>query len=821
MNKKNLPITLSVLICSIFLTILLYFMGNQLIIREESFFQNNPYAAYIDMSLELKEIEKLKQKDIENIDEIAYFEEDRSSAKINDEILAIEKYDENFSKKRAESILEEGRMPENTGEISLDISLKEKLSLKIGDKINIDLGNRIIDGKVIKATSTNTKEEKFEKTENFEYEVVGFTKDYLNKNLGIYSAQTITDAESKELFVNINFNDIYKAFETQKEIESALKELEINGKLIIKDSYINYFGIGQSIFQRYMAMGIDILFVAIIIISFILMIKNIFNIWGLEKIKELSMYKSIGSTDFQILKLLGKEAVLMSFLPILLGHIIGFLILKNVYTSMGMEYEEFINQYQSIEFTPILSIIILIICFFVVIMATLKPTREISKIPIIDGLKGNLPLKKNKKKRDDNIWNELKINNRALFKSQRYIMIIGIYLLSLLILVLALSNLNDAFFNSDDSIYNIRINYFSNEYKIPEKLNEIREKADSKSSRIVASKHLFFPYEDGMFTDEFKEIGFNKKLNNFYYPEEKMLEGSIIFYDDKTFEEKFGNKGEVILVNRVQKNVKEKPDIKNSLKYLKNPKELEYKIFEDGKKYNIKIDREFENFENFDEFFRYYNLYLITSFDNYEKLMNSFNKEVIERGFDKLRGRYSLELSVQDNEIKSLAQELEKGIKADIAFDETFTIIDINTENNAREMEKKLFANIFILIATVILLLNLINSYTSTKLSFINRRKELGILLSAGFEKEELEKTLIREFFCQQIKSLLISIIFLVATALTIKYFSFYVDVKNLIKYYKFDALAVVVISVMATNISIYKVAMKNEFNKDLITMLK
>ena len=173
---------------------------------------------------------------------------------------------------------------------------------------------------------------------------------------------------------------------------------------------------------------------------FIFFIRNIFWVWGLRKIKELSIYKSIGSTNFQIYKFQFKEASLISMMPILLGHLFGFALIYGLYDFSQKNLQ--ISKFEYVRFSPFLTILILFVSFLVVSLSIIKPARKISKINIIDGIRENIDLSRSKKKKNDDLWKELRNNNLSSIKSQRYISAIGILIISMFILTISISKLS-------------------------------------------------------------------------------------------------------------------------------------------------------------------------------------------------------------------------------------------------------------------------------------------------------------------------------------------------------------------------------------------
>lgn len=819
MTKRFLPMILSVLVCSLFLTVTLYFAGTKLIENQESFEESNPFGAWADAPISLSEFEALKEKNIPNIKEWAYVESDRSPAFLDGETLVVEKGSVNGIRPK-ERLLLQGHMPQKPDEISLDESLQAKLGVAVGDRISLAYGQRQLDGEMIPSMSAKTSGESFVQDRQETYTVVGITETYLNRNLGLHSAHVLSQSQAKNLLLFVNFEDIYQAYDSQDALNEALGNLGIGARMIINQGHVGYYGLDKSFVARHMNKGVNIFALVTIVVAFVLIIKNIFSIWGLGKLRELSMYKSVGSTNGQILILLAKEALVISILPVLIGHGLGYVLLKAAYAYTQHRFADVITVPTNLRFNLYLSLGILALSLLVVLLATVKPARDVAKIPIIEGLKGNVALGQQKKKRHPKIWKELAINNRSVFKAQKYISLLGIFLLGGLFLTLALANMNDDFFNKENP-YNLRVNYFSEREGIPEQLEAIQDRIRPDKSHIMSEKYVYIPYEDDQFSDAFKAIGFQKGFENFYYPGQA-LQGALLFYDQVTFEALGGHGDEVLLLNRVQKNVKEKPDVTQTIPYFKDPKALSYQFFQDGKVYPIQVDRELEKLDAFEPFFRYYSVYLITSYDNYGKIMANFDEECAQRGNkDTQKRRYALNMMVDSGQVDGLSRDLEKELKEQLRFDESFNVLNGNVEERRREMDISAVAMIALLIGGVVLLLNLVNAYSSTNLSFMNRQKELGTLRSCGLSQEDLEKRLKGEFLADQGKAVILALGLLLLAMLVTDYFLAYVSFKGILTYYRFDWLALMVGLVVFSNYGIYRVIMKSYTQKNIIDCLK
>lgn len=183
MNKKNLPIFISLLIVSLFFTVIFYYGYTNISSSNRQLKATNFYDARLSEDLSQEEIAKLNQ--VEAIELAGGTSARAHSAKYKDHLISMVGQDVQVKQMREESYLLAGRFPESANEIVLNESLVKQEGLSLGDELVIELGERQVDGKTIDARSTYTAEESFETTESRHYTLVGVYKDFYNENLKI------------------------------------------------------------------------------------------------------------------------------------------------------------------------------------------------------------------------------------------------------------------------------------------------------------------------------------------------------------------------------------------------------------------------------------------------------------------------------------------------------------------------------------------------------------------------------------------------------------------------------------------------------------
>ncbi|MGI5950134.1 ABC transporter permease, partial [Peptoniphilus sp.] len=663
MNKKNFPIFISLFIVSLFFTIIFYMSYTNYRENYEYYMSEGFNHGELEGDISLGDIEKIKS--IDGVKFVGKISLEPDTAKYKDNLVVINYQDEDINKMREYSRILEGRFAENDSEIVLSESFVKENNLKLDDKINLDIGKRLMGEEEIGPTSAYTDREKFSRISTKTYTIVGIYKDVYNKYSRLnYGLGLKNEMNSFRTFIKFDsFEDAYKnKDEIQKNINGVTGK---NIKLIFNESLIVYYGVENEPIQNFMSKAVIALSIVGCALIFIFFTKNIFLVWGLRKIKELSVYKSIGSTDFQIYLSLLKEGIFISIVPIILGHISGFGLIYYLYKNIMMGYE--VENYEYIKFNLTLSLAVIIISLIIVTFAIMSPAKKISKINIIDGIRGNIDFSKSKKKRSNNLWNELKLNNLASVKSQRYISSIGVIIISAFIIAIGMSNYYREFSYYDNG-YNFEVDYFSKENEIPQVLSEIVEKVPNKKSYVTREKYvqvennlkLSNDAEDANLNEEIEENF--KKYNTDYY------DGFIIALEDKDLKELGGDNGEFLLYNMVQKDSSIPISQAEKIPYFKNPDEIKIK-FPNDYETEIKISGTISDLGRYKSRTMPFDIKIFTDFDTYSKLLEE-SQDIKNRNYP-----FQLYLDIEEGKTKDTKTFVENIIRDEISSEDRFNIL--------------------------------------------------------------------------------------------------------------------------------------------------
>lgn len=809
MNKKNFPIFISLLIVSLFFTVVFYYSYTIVKYNNESFMTVNFYDAELEGNLTSNDIEKIK--DINNIEFVGEMSITPESAKYKNDLIAVNYQDNDINKMRELSDLLEGHFAKSDGEIVLSKSLVEKNKLKLGDKIQLDFGNRLIEGKEIDAISTFTDKESYNLSFSKDFEVVGIYEDVYNKYSRVNYALALKNEDDSGKVV-LKFNSFEKAYDNKVNLQNEInKKLGRDVPLTFNSNLIDYYGVEYDFPHNILTeLGI-ILSVIGAILLFVFFVKNIFKVWAFRKIKELSVYKSIGTTDFQIYLLLLKEGIFLSVLPILIGHIFGYCLILKLFRHL--EIDQGVENLVSSYFSPLLSLAIVIVALLVVVFSIIQPAKKVSKISIIEGIKGNLDFDSFKKKRSRDLWKELKLNNLDSIKSQRYISAIGVLTISVLVIIITVTKYNRDF-SYYDAGYNVIASYYSENRSVPKVFKEIQREIPNDKSYISKESYIQIDNDLDLSKESISKSLDQKLEYDLKKSHSSQLNGMLIALEDEDFSKLGASKGEFILYNMVQENPNTPVAKANKIPYFNNPKDINLQIGENFQK-SIKISKTIDDLGNYDSITLPFYVKIYTDFDTFLQLMDESKDEEF------INAPYVLNMNVKDSEMRNVKDYLDNKIRESIMPNEKYDIntkadIEMNRKSDLESLKKVAFAMAFI-----IFILNVTNGYSSINLSLMSRKKEIGSLYSCGMDVDELKNIYRKEFIEEQIKSFIVAGITTLGVMLVISRIAPNLSLNILIRYYDYKLFFGFSIVVYAINLLIYNFSLKRILDRPTIDLIR
>ena len=304
----------------------------------------------------------------------------------------------------------EGRFPTNEHEIIISRHLKTlgEMDYKIGDTIELNVGNRMSDGyKLNPSNPYYEDEENIENARTMKFTIVGIIE-----RPG-YTFEMYSDPGFTALTTNLegNHTDLYLSFKHPREYKKSISEmLDIKENLVdacssddeekcnLKYSYtLNNDLLRWEIFNfgdTTTSMLIKVVSIVILIVmgTSIFVIRNAFAISTTEKTKMIGMLKSIGSTKQQIKKSIITEGMILGLIAIPLGILSGILadyilvIIVNLLVGDFM-FGNLNGMVFKVSFIAI--IISTILGFITIYLSSLASTKKASKISPIESIRGN------------------------------------------------------------------------------------------------------------------------------------------------------------------------------------------------------------------------------------------------------------------------------------------------------------------------------------------------------------------------------------------------------------------------------------------------
>lgn len=310
----------------------------------------------------------------------------------------------------------EGRFPNDSRElvISNTINSNAKLNYKIGDTIELDVGERKASDNY-KLNGNNPymeDEEQIINTKKYSFKIVGIIE-RPNTNF-----ENFGDSGYTIISTGINQGEInlYISLKNPKEYETSLTELlgtqdyknvKEHDTIITRYEYsINQellrweaFAFSDStIAMLFCVVGVVIF---VIVFTSIFCIKNSFAIATTEKIKIYSMLASVGTTKKQIRKNVITEGYILGIIGIPLGILFGLIAVYVLIKLVNILIGDYLLGHVDgivfkISFMPIfLSIILGVITIY---LSARSSAKKASKISPIEGLKNSKDIKVNSKK---------------------------------------------------------------------------------------------------------------------------------------------------------------------------------------------------------------------------------------------------------------------------------------------------------------------------------------------------------------------------------------------------------------------------------------
>nr|WP_276536583.1 ABC transporter permease [Tissierella carlieri] len=302
--------------------------------------------------------------------------------------------------------LKEGRIPKAPDEIAIEYWMASYFDkeVKLGDKIKLTMGNRIIGNDEETQDGQIVRKETFEKTGEKEYTVVGFIKpQYIWKGNLVTKGITGLDSRVEEgnynAYIKIpNIKDAYeKITSIAKDLGKTEEDFEYNYRVLRL-----YAESMSQTFDRSMVVLL-IFVVGLIIVSTIAVIYNAFNISVLERIAQFGLLRSVGATPNQIRGIVLKEALILSIIGIPIGLFSGVFAMRVVlYIISLLKSDIYLFKDMKITISGAVFLISTITGLVTVFLSAIGPARRAGKVSALEAVRNTGSFKKEKFKKIQN-----------------------------------------------------------------------------------------------------------------------------------------------------------------------------------------------------------------------------------------------------------------------------------------------------------------------------------------------------------------------------------------------------------------------------------
>ncbi|MBU3091464.1 ABC transporter permease [Clostridium sp. CF011] len=691
--------------------------------------------------------------------------------------------------------LTEGKLPKKSGEIVVSkLFFADNPSYKIGDKLTLPTGNRMLGSELIRPNDYKQSGEKFKTTETNIYTIVGELDISASSAYPGYIAMGYLDTSrikpEDELTVYMRFVNPRTIYETLPQIakSTGLTKNE-HGEYPVRHNtpLLTLYGISDKSganTQIIMMIAMAITIMLLVMGSFILIIYNAFSLSANSRIKELSILKSLGATPRQIKSSVLYEGLLLWIIQLPIGIMIGYIFSNIVFSKVNKILsvtEDYRNAYVSFSWVVVgFSIIISLIT---ILVSAYIPARKMMKVSAITGIRQNstkVKLKKQKAhliiKKIFGIEGELAISQFSANKKALRTAVLSLSMCFILIAgymnIIAIFNLVNSK-NAKIPTHDMKISLKMIDKPSDKMINEVTSLPEVKDSvirrQVRTSTYVTSKQESDVFA---KYGGFAKvpSKHNIYSKNGKhRIITNLVGLSDKSFKkycEKIGADDESYYKDGVTTGV-----LLDSTRYVSENSKVVQKIpllnIKEGDK--LVINEKIENDMNTNYKFNAqvghvteispselemggYSLAYIVPMKTYQQLVSNFMPERMLES-----SSMAIDLLVVDGASPRVKKELTR-ICSSYLGSEDFSIWSLLEEkNNDKLIQKAVSIGIFS-VAIMFGIIGIINAFSTISNNLRLRKREFAMLRAVGLTPKGLNKMLMIEGLFFALTPIIVSI---------------------------------------------------------------